>query len=151
MLLPSSRVSNIVRKVKKPRTGLKGGVLMRRSFSLLKNYRKLPEGETTTVRYRAASGKGGSALNATSNAARVTHVPTGLQVRCTDTRDVFLNEKLAHQRLHDLVEHRLTPNSSRITLKQQKQRKRNAKRRSRALKKYGVSTTADSEVEIEKD
>ena len=114
----------------------RGFAKIRQSRLLLK-YRYLPSKEVHEEVFSPSRGKGGTALNAATNGCRVTHLPTGLQVRCDSTRDLDLNRKLAHTRLHDLVEDKLNPNTSRIARKHKKIRKRNAKRRSRALKKYG--------------
>lgn len=99
--------------------------------------RRLPPSEVSIERFRGARGNGGSALNAAGNAIRITHLPTGLQTRCDSTRDLEMNLELAHQRLFDLVEHVRNPETSRIALRENKERRRNAKARYRARKKYG--------------
>lgn len=51
----------------------------------------------------AGSGPGGQATNKTSNACRLLHKPTGLQVFCHETRSRETNRKLARRILREKV------------------------------------------------
>ena len=51
------------------------------------------------------SGPGGQSVNKTMNAVTLIHDPTGLIVRCQDTRSIAQNKKLALQRLTAKVRH----------------------------------------------
>ena len=51
--------------------------------------------------YTRSSGKGGQNVNRRSTCVQLTHVPTGIQVKCQDQRDQSKNEELAWIRLED--------------------------------------------------
>lgn len=51
--------------------------------------------------YTRSRGKGGQNVNKVSSCVQLTHVPTGIQVRCEETRDQGKNTVLAYQRLAD--------------------------------------------------
>merc|ERR1711916_300702 len=95
-----------------------------------------------------ARGNGGQALNTASNTVILKHIPTNITVRCCATRYLEVNKKKAHSILFDKVEHFLNPETSKLTRKVNRQKRRNAKSRSRAKKKYG---TKQEEVEEEKE
>ncbi len=57
--------------------------------------------EETFVR---SGGHGGQNVNKTSTCVMLVHRPTGLQVKCQDTRQQGLNRFLARQRLLDRIE-----------------------------------------------
>ena len=54
-----------------------------------------------TKQYTRSSGKGGQNVNRRSTCVQLTHVPTGIQVKCQDQRDQSKNEELAWIRLED--------------------------------------------------
>ncbi len=110
--------------------------------------RKLDEAALAETVFRGSKGNGGSALNTASNTVRLTHAPSGISVRVGDTRHLFSNKSLARKRLFDKVEHALSPETSKITRVIEKQRRRNAKARSRAKAKYG---SAENDVVAAKD
>jgi len=47
--------------------------------------------------YTRSRGKGGQNVNKVASCVRLTHVPTGIQVRCEETRDQGKNEELAYK------------------------------------------------------
>lgn len=53
-----------------------------------------------------SSGPGGQNVNKTSTCVVLTHIPTGLSVKCQQTRSQVLNRFLARRRLLDLIERR---------------------------------------------
>ena len=53
-----------------------------------------------------SSGPGGQNVNKTSTCVVLTHIPTGLSVKCQETRYQALNRFLARRRLLDLIEKR---------------------------------------------
>ena len=53
-----------------------------------------------------SSGPGGQRVNKTSTCVVLTHIPTGLSVKCQKTRYQALNRFLARRRLLDLIEKR---------------------------------------------
>jgi len=51
--------------------------------------------------YTRSSGKGGQNVNRRSTCVQLTHVPTGIQVKCQDQRDQSKNEELAWIRIEE--------------------------------------------------
>lgn len=107
---------------------------------------RLPEGELQESFIGGGRGAGGTALNKTRNTVQLTHVPTGVVVKCKAGRSQDLNRREARKILSDRVEHLLDPVNSRLAERERKERKRNAKRRSRALKKH-AKPAADDDAE----
>lgn len=54
-----------------------------------------------TKKYVRSSGPGGQNVNKTSSCVLLTHIPTGTQVKCQDTRDQNKNEEIAWLRLEE--------------------------------------------------
>lgn len=52
-------------------------------------------------KYVRSSGPGGQNVNKTSSCVLLTHIPTGIQVKCQDTRDQNKNEEIAWFRLEE--------------------------------------------------
>ncbi|MCJ1470744.1 hypothetical protein MMC07_009391 [Pseudocyphellaria aurata] len=83
------------------------------------------------------SGPGGQKINKTACAVQLKHIPSGLVVRCQATRSRAQNRKVARQLLADKIEENEKGPDSRIALKQQIKRNKNADRRKKAKRKYG--------------
>lgn len=52
-------------------------------------------------KYTRSSGNGGQRINKVSTCVQITHIPTGIQVKCQDTRDQKKNEEIAWKRISD--------------------------------------------------
>lgn len=80
-----------------------------------------------------SGGHGGQNVNKTSTCVLVIHRPTGLQVKCQDTREQGRNRALARERLLDKIEaaRRLRADTARAQAEKLRRQKRG---RSRAAK-----------------
>jgi protein subunit release factor B len=82
-----------------------------------------------------SSGHGGQNVNKTSTCVYLRHIPTGIEVKCMETRSQSINRFLARRELMK----RLGSLSDQMTsedIKREKIRKQKAKRKKRAASKY---------------
>ena len=82
-----------------------------------------------------SSGNGGQNVNKTSTCVYLRHIPTGIEVKCMETRSQSINRFLARRELMK----RLGSLSDQMTsedIKREKIRKQKAKRKKRAASKY---------------
>lgn len=88
------------------------------------------------------SGPGGQATNKTCNCVSLKHVPTGIVIKCHDTRSLPQNQKLARQRLQDKLDELINGEMSvkaqkhRIELKKSSVQAQKARRRSQMKKEF---------------
>ncbi len=93
--------------------------------------------EDLVERFIRSSGPGGQKVNKTSTCVYIKHIPTGVEVKCRESRSQALNRFLARRYLVEKIEAmRLGLDSEREKLRQ-KLRKQKQKRRKRAKMKYG--------------
>ena len=85
--------------------------------------------------FMRSSGKGGQHVNKTSTCVRLRHLPTGLEVKCQDTRSLYLNRFLALRRLIDKIEEMKTGAESEARKRIEKIRRQKRKRSKRAKEK----------------
>jgi len=80
------------------------------------------------------SGSGGQKINKTSSCVRLRHTPTGLEVKCQQTRSREMNRFLARRELCDRVEERAKGEASRrqMEFERVRRQKRRRSRRQRA-------------------
>ena len=76
------------------------------------------------------SGKGGQKINKTNNCVYLTHVPSGIVVRCHCEREREINRYLARRTLCEELDHRLNGAPSPRQLELKRARKRGGKPRS---------------------
>lgn len=76
-----------------------------------------------------SSGKGGQHANKTSTCVYLKHLPTGIEVKCSETRERELNRFLARRILADRVEEKLTGTSDRLKEKEKIRKKKSRNKR----------------------
>jgi protein subunit release factor B len=79
-----------------------------------------------TEKFMTSGKKGGQKANKRSNSVYLKHLPTGIEVKCNETRERELNRFLARRTLAYKIEEKLTGTSDRIR-EFEKIRKRKAK------------------------
>jgi protein subunit release factor B len=92
-----------------------------------------------------SSGHGGQNVNKTSTCVYLKHLPTGLEVKCSDSRSQHLNRFLALRRLADKIEERMRGRQSEIQQRIEKIRRQKRKRSKRAKEKMLRSKRLHSE------
>lgn len=92
--------------------------------------------EDIIEKFVRSSGRGGQKVNKTATCVYLKHIPTGIEVKCMETRSQSINRFLARRELVWRIEELYGLRSSRQD-KLEKVRKQKAKRRKRALEKYG--------------
>ncbi len=70
------------------------------------------------------SGKGGQKVNKTNNCVCLTHLPSGIVVKCHREREREINRFLARRALCDELEHRLHGTPSALQRERERARKR---------------------------
>ena len=89
--------------------------------------------DTTLVKSILGSGKGGQKQNKTNNCIYIKHLPTGIEVKCQQSRSKTLNEFLAKRLLCDKIE-RKNGIKSKNDLKHAKLKKQKKRRKRRSQK-----------------
>ena len=70
------------------------------------------------------SGRGGQKINKTNNCVCLTHVPSGIVVKCHREREREINRYLARRALCDELEHRLFGTPSAVQMERERARRR---------------------------
>ncbi|KAF2688946.1 hypothetical protein K458DRAFT_414614 [Lentithecium fluviatile CBS 122367] len=97
--------------------------------------RPLFESEFTETFLRG-SGPGGQKINKTSCAVQLKHLPTGIVVKCQETRSRAQNRKLARRLLQDRIEEMELGESARTVVKRRRESERKRSRGKKARRKY---------------
>ncbi|KUI71681.1 hypothetical protein VM1G_07322 [Cytospora mali] len=92
---------------------------------------KPPPEEEITEAYLKGSGPGGQKINKTNSAVQLKHIPTGIVVKCQDTRSREQNRKLAREHLAEKIDDLLNGENSRSAIVA----KLKAKKKASAVKK----------------
>jgi protein subunit release factor B len=80
-------------------------------------------------------GKGGQAVNKTNNCAMLTHKPTGIVIKCHETRSLETNKHYAIKRLKARLDAQINQDLSKKNLQKTKQKKQDDRRRRRRAQK----------------
>ncbi|KAH0409891.1 hypothetical protein KCU90_g20399, partial [Aureobasidium melanogenum] len=101
-----------------------------------------------TEAFLKGTGPGGQKINKTSSAVQLKHLPTGLVIKCQETRSRSQNRKIARRILAERVELLVMGDQSRAALKSEKEKKKKASKNKKARRKYR-KLDHGNEVEIE--
>jgi protein subunit release factor B len=82
------------------------------------------------------SGPGGQKINKTSSAVQLRHVPTGVVVKCQETRSRDQNRKIARRILADRLDMMEKGPQSRTALQQERKSKKKASATKKSRRKY---------------
>jgi protein subunit release factor B len=96
--------------------------------------------EDLEEKFVRSSGPGGQNVNKTSTCVHLRHIPTGILVKCQDSRSQPLNRFLARRYLVEKLEAIKMGKESPEAKKLAKIRKQKAKARARARKKYSLKS-----------
>ena len=108
--------------------------------------------EELEEKFTLGSGPGGQAVNKTANAVFLKHLPTGLWVKCHQTRSIEKNRKIARQLLTTKLDNHVNGENSvenqqklldKIKLEKKKE-KIKLKYEQKRLEKLGLTATPDS-------
>ncbi len=92
--------------------------------------------EDIIEKFVRSSGRGGQNVNKAATCVYLKHIPTGIEVKCMETRSQSINRFLARRELVWRIEELYGLRSSRQD-KLEKIRKQRAKKKKRAHEKYG--------------
>ncbi|CAD0091679.1 unnamed protein product [Aureobasidium mustum] len=101
-----------------------------------------------TEAFLKGTGPGGQKINKTSSAVQLKHLPTGLVIKCQETRSRSQNRKIARRILAERIELMLMGDQSRAALKAERDKKKKASKNKKARRKYRKLDDG-KEVEIE--
>ena len=94
--------------------------------------------EMTRMAFFMTLGKGGQKINRTRNCVLLTHVPTGLQVKCQETRSLERNRSIARKLLWGKLDEHLNGSDSKHSAEIRALQKKKARRRAKSQRKYGT-------------
>ncbi|KAI5296779.1 hypothetical protein KEM56_005340 [Ascosphaera pollenicola] len=86
--------------------------------------------------YLKGTGPGGQKINKTNSAVQLIHRPSGIVVKCQETRSRSQNQKIAMQILAEKVELREKGEASRAAVVRETMRRRKASRARKSRRKY---------------
>jgi len=99
-------------------------------------------------RFIHASGRGGQHVNKSSSCVYLKHLPTGLEVKCMESRSQSLNRFLARRYLLEKAE-ALGGGATKKDLAAEKLKRQKARRKRRSGVKYGASPACNPSPEPE--
>lgn len=95
------------------------------------------------------SGPGGQKINKTSSAVQLKHLPTGIVVKCQETRSRSQNRKLARKILGERIEELELGEGARTRVKAAEERRKKASRGKKSRRKYRALEKGSGEGEGE--
>ena len=87
--------------------------------------------DTLIEKFILGSGKGGQKVNKTANCVYLKHIPTGIEIKCQESRSRELNRFLAKRSLCDALDKKLNNTLSKKDLKNAKLKKQKKRRKRR--------------------
>ncbi|KAJ3367533.1 hypothetical protein GGF31_007435 [Allomyces arbusculus] len=90
-------------------------------------------------RFIKGGGNGGQKINKTSNCVVLVHKPTGIQVRCQETRSLTDNRRIARKILKLKLDDHFNGALSKRNQKAEAERRKKQKKKQRAKKKYAAN------------
>ncbi|KAI4753131.1 hypothetical protein E4T52_14691 [Aureobasidium sp. EXF-3400] len=103
-----------------------------------------------TEAFLKGTGPGGQKINKTSSAVQLKHLPTGLVIKCQETRSRSQNRKIARRILAERIEVLVMGDDSRAALKAEREKKKKASKNKKARRKYR-KLDDDNEAELDSD
>lgn len=98
--------------------------------------RRVIEEHEITESFLKGSGPGGQKINKTSSAVQLKHGPTGIVVKCQETRSRDQNRKLARQILGERLDELEKGDQSRTAIKTERARTKKASAAKKSRRKY---------------
>jgi len=108
-----------------------------------KSFDSIPENDFEE-KFIRGSGPGGQKVNKTSNCVELRHMPTGIVVKCHETRSQEKNRAIARLKIIDKLKLMFTPKESNVQMKMdEKKKKQKDSVRRRRLKEEAINSKVD--------
>ncbi|KAI1284464.1 RF-1 domain-containing protein [Xylaria sp. FL0933] len=158
-ILPSSPRNNVYKDIfRREFSGTNNPPLLKISSKNLPPRPKPPPEEEIEESFLKGSGPGGQKINKTNSAVQLKHIPTGLVVKCQETRSRSQNRTLARRLLADKLDDIARGDESRSAVVGEVKRKKKASSAKKSRRKYrkldeekGAAGTGETLEEEEED